>query len=62
MTVSGTDFVLSDELVCSFGETLVYATHKSPQEVLCYLEVIYRDVSLRVSNDGLKFSLEVVAI
>ena len=62
VTVSGTDFVLSDELVCSFGETLVYATYKSPQEVLCYLEVIYRDVSLRVSNDGFKFSLEVVAI
>ena len=62
VTISGVNFVSSNELVCSFGETIGYATYISPQAVLCSLDIISRDINFRVSNDGLKFSLETVAI
>jgi len=62
VTISGINFASSNELVCSFGETIGHAIYISPEAVLCSLDIISRDIEFRVSNDGLKFSLEAVAI
>ena len=59
ITVSGTNFVFSNDLVCSFGKNFGYATFKSSQSMLCSLEFVSRDISIRVSNDGLHFSDEI---